>query len=152
MYSIAACVYLATRLEKVPIMIADIAESFGIDYTRLGRTFLLIKKGLFISLPGLNMEGLVRRFVTELNVKVVDKAACNMAIVVMDYMNDFWMGMGYTPGSICGAAVLVAIRCLCIKVTPKAVAEVAKVNVRTIFSRLRDIGETDIAKMNVFGA
>ena len=70
----AACLYIACRKSKFPILLIDFADYLEVNVHHLGRTFRkFVKELLAGDLPGIDLEEMINKFCENQDLELGDK-------------------------------------------------------------------------------
>ncbi|KDN52444.1 hypothetical protein K437DRAFT_293054 [Tilletiaria anomala UBC 951] len=153
-YSYGACVYLAFRRKKIPIMLIEIADLIKVNVFVLGRAYLRLAQLLRFdpeqrSIDIMEPSIYIRRFARLLDFgdeyeRVVEDASR----LCIRFKND-WLVQGRRPSGITGACLLLAARMNNFRRSVAEVVQVVKVADVTLKKRLDEFRATPAAKMSI---
>ncbi|KAM0688680.1 transcription factor TFIIIB subunit brf1 [Conglomerata obtusa] len=69
LYTLAACLYVTCRMERMPMMIVDFSGLLRISCAGIGKVYGRIKKKLFLRVKGCEAEMYIRRYVQQLGIR-----------------------------------------------------------------------------------
>ncbi|ESN96004.1 hypothetical protein HELRODRAFT_193467 [Helobdella robusta] len=143
----AACLYIACRTEKKPLMLLDFSDKLGTDVYTLGHTYLQLSKDLYIAIPAIvcNIESML----SSCNLPEKTLEVAGLLTRLVGRMSRDWMVQGRRPSGICGAALLVAARIFDFNRTIKDMMKVVRIGEQTIKKRLLEFEKTPSSKLTV---
>ncbi|MDK2853194.1 MAG: transcription initiation factor [Thermococcaceae archaeon] len=135
---IAACVYAACRLLKIPRTLDEIAEVSKVDKKEIGRSFRFIARHLNLTPKKLFVKptDYVNKFADELN---LSEKVRRKAIEILEEAYQRGLTSGKSPAGLVAAALYIASLMEGEKRTQREVAEVARVTEVTVRNRYREI-------------
>ncbi len=136
---IAACVYAACRLLKVPRTLDEIADISRVDKKEIGRSFRYIARNLNLTPPKklfVKPTDYVNKFADELN---LSEKVRRRAIKILEEAYEKGLTSGKSPAGLVGAALYIASLIEDEKRTQREVAEVARVTEVTVRNRYKEL-------------
>jgi len=135
---IAACVYAACRLLKIPRTLDEITEISRVDKKEIGRSFRFIARNLNLTPKKLFVKptDYVNKFADELG---LSEKVRRKAIELLDEAYDKGLTSGKSPAGLVGAALYIAGLLEGEKRTQREVAEVARVTEVTVRNRYKEL-------------
>jgi len=133
---VAACLYIACRLYKLPRSLDDIAEYTKTQKKEIARCFRLLVRELNIKIPVSGASDYIPQMISALGLggKVEAKAK-----EILEQAKNTGITAGKDPAGVAAAAVYIAARLCGIKKTQKDIAQVAGVTEVTVRNRYREI-------------
>ncbi|MEM0014513.1 MAG: transcription initiation factor IIB [Zestosphaera sp.] len=133
---VAACLYIACRLYKLPRSLDDIAEYTKTQKKEIARCFRLLVRELNIRIPVSGASDYVPQMISALGLggRVEAKAR-----EILEQAKSTGITAGKDPAGVAAAAVYIAARLCGIKKTQKDIAQVAGVTEVTVRNRYREI-------------
>jgi len=133
---VAACVYIACRMNDVPRTLDEVVRASGVHKKELGRTYRQLTRTLKIKILPIDVTEYVHRFSTILKLPP-EVTATAIEIIQKAKENDITAGRG--PAGIAAAAVYLACVRHGIKKTQKEIAEIAGVTEVTVRNRYKEL-------------
>jgi len=135
---IAACVYAACRLLKVPRTLDEIAEVSRVDKKEIGRSFRFIARHLNLTPKKLFVKptDYVHKFADELG---LSEKVRRRAIQILEEAYEKGLTSGKSPAGLVAAALYIAGLLEGEKRTQREVAEVARVTEVTVRNRYKEL-------------
>jgi transcription initiation factor TFIIB len=127
---IAASIYTACRIRKIPITIEELSLNSRIDKKELGRCYRLILTELGIKSPSTSPKDFVSRFTSEL---------CNRAMQILEKARRIGILGGKDPSGMAAASIYVSAILEGEKRTQREVANVAKITEVTVRNRYKEL-------------
>ena len=133
---IAAAVYAACRLRKVPRTLIEIASQSRVNRKELGRCYRLILRKLSLKIPIANPIDFIPKFGQELKLsgKTLEKA-----IEILQEAKKARITAGKDPTGLAAAAIYIAGLLTGEKRTQREIAEVAHVTEVTVRNRYKEL-------------
>ncbi|KAM0674582.1 transcription factor TFIIIB subunit brf1 [Gurleya vavrai] len=165
LYTLAACLYISCRMEKMPMMIVDFSALMRISCGKLGKVYGNIVNKLGLKIQNNDASFYLKKYIEQLNlknkikedfdeknneiylIKKMDPLALTNRIV--SWMKRDWIITGRRPNNVCGAAIVISSRILGDERSIEEVAKVVKGGVSTIQKRIKEISDTETAEMNL---
>lgn len=137
---IAACVYAACRLLKVPRTLDEIADVSRVDKKEIGRSFRFIARHLNLTPKKLFVKptDYVNKFADELG---LSEKVRRRAIEILEEAYQRGLTSGKSPAGLVAAALYIASLMEGEKRTQREVAEVARVTEVTVRNRYKELVE-----------
>ncbi|WP_297500971.1 transcription initiation factor IIB [Thermococcus sp.] len=137
---IAACVYAACRLLKVPRTLDEIADISRVDKKEIGRSFRFIARHLNLTPKKLFVKptDYVNKFADELD---LSEKVRRRAIEILEEAYQKGLTSGKSPAGLVAAALYIAGLLEGEKRTQREVAEVARVTEVTVRNRYKELVE-----------
>nr|CAA50006.1 transcription factor IIB [Pyrococcus woesei] len=136
----AACVYAACRLLKVPRTLDEIADIARVDKKEIGRSYRFIARNLNLTPKKLFVKptDYVNKFADELG---LSEKVRRRAIEILDEAYKRGLTSGKSPAGLVAAALYIASLLEGEKRTQREVAEVARVTEVTVRNRYKELVE-----------
>ncbi|PWN25005.1 hypothetical protein BDZ90DRAFT_256280 [Jaminaea rosea] len=148
-YTVAACLYVACRMDKTTHMLIDFADSMNINVFTLGRHYLKLIRALNLQLPVIDPAIYILRFAALLHFgEEVHRVAADATRLVKRFDKD-WIIQGRRPAGVCGAALLLAARMNNFRRSMNEIVQVVKMADVTIRERLKEFKRTPTAQLSV---
>ncbi|MBO8174378.1 MAG: transcription initiation factor IIB [Thermococcus sp.] len=137
---IAACVYAACRLLKIPRTLDEIADIARVDKKEIGRSFRFIARNLNLTPKKLFVKptDYVNKFADELG---LSEKVRRRAIELLEEAYNRGLTSGKSPAGLVAAALYIASLLEGEKRTQREVAEVARVTEVTVRNRYKELVE-----------
>jgi len=137
---IAACVYAACRLLKIPRTLDEIADIAKVDKKEIGRSFRFIARNLNLTPKKLFVKptDYVNKFADELG---LSERTRRRAIELLERAYEMGLTSGKSPAGLVAAALYIAGLLEGEKRTQREVAEVARVTEVTVRNRYKEMVE-----------
>lgn len=147
--TVAACLYIATRMEKTAHILLDFSDALGVNVAEIGAVYLKISK--LLRQEDICLEDatiLISRFVLllslpEKSVPVVSKVAKR----VITLMDKAWITVGKPVLGILGASLFIGCRAANVHRTINEIAAAVHVSPSTIQKRLEEVKESNIGEL-----
>lgn len=133
---IAASIYTACRIRKIPYTIEELSQNSRIDKKELGRCYRLLLTELGIKSPSTSPKDFVFRFTSELSLR---SETCNRAIQILDQARKLGILGGKDPSGMAAASIYVSAILEGEKRTQREVANVAKITEVTVRNRYKEL-------------
>ncbi len=133
----AACVYAASRFQKLPRPLDDVSENAQADKEDIARTYRRLSEKLELAVPITYPSDLLPGIASELKVppNVLERANALIEATEEEAL------VGKNPSSVAAAAIYRAAKQLEQPITQSAVAEASGVTEVTVRARLKDLAE-----------
>ncbi len=139
---IAASIYYACRIKKVPITLQEILSQSGDSDKDVRRSYRTLIKELKLKAPNTTPRALIPKFIGELNLNTdIERLADK---IVKTFTSNFPIS-GKDPKGICAGAIYIAVKLKKLNFTQKEIAEKVGVTEITLRSRYKEI----MKKLNV---
>ncbi|AFK22130.1 transcription initiation factor IIB [Pyrococcus sp. ST04] len=137
---IAACVYAACRLLKIPRTLDEIADIARVDKKEIGRSFRFIARNLNLTPKKLFVKptDYVTKFADELG---LSEKTRRRAVEILEMAYKLGITSGKSPAGLVAAALYIASLLEGEKRTQREVAEVARVTEVTVRNRYKELVE-----------
>eukprot|EP00767_Chilomastix_cuspidata_P004459 gnl/Chilomastix_cuspidata/4602.p1 GENE.gnl/Chilomastix_cuspidata/4602~~gnl/Chilomastix_cuspidata/4602.p1 ORF type:complete len:448 (-),score=185.97 gnl/Chilomastix_cuspidata/4602:38-1381(-) len=146
----AACLYMATRMEKAPNILLDFANIIRVNMFKIGSAYLrLVRLLRQTEIDQIDPCIYLHRFAFQLQLGKKKTPVIRTAIRIIGSMNRDWISVGRKPLGLCGAALVIACRVHDQPRTVQEVADTVHVATSTIQKRLDDFKRTAAAKLTV---
>jgi len=141
---IAACVYAACRLLKVPRTLDEIAEVSRVDKKEIGKSYRFVVRHLNLTPKKLFIKptDYVNKFADELD---LSERTRKRAIEILEKASELGLTSGKSPAGLVAAALYIAGLLEGERRTQREVAEVARVTEVTVRNRYKEL----IEKLNL---
>jgi len=141
----AACLYLVCRLDKLPHMLIDFADTLQVNVYTLGRVFRKLHRFLQLgnnthyNVPYVDPSLYIDRFAAKLEFGEKTHDVALSALRIMASMKREWLFDGRRPSGLVGAALLVAARAHGFMRTKQEVIRVVRTCDSTLNRRLQEL-------------
>lgn len=146
---IAACIYIACRIEGTPHMLLDLSDVLQVNVYELGKTYLKFVSVLCLKFPELDPCLYIPRFAHQLEFGNKTHAVSTTAMRLVQRMKRDWMNTGRRPSGLCGAALLVAARLHDFNRTIKDIIKIVRVCEATVRKRLTEFSDTPTSQLTL---
>lgn len=146
---VAACLYLACRVECTPHMLLDLSDLLQVNVYTLGKTYVRLLQELHINVPAIDPCLYIQRFSHKLEFGEKTHVVSMTALRLVSRMKRDWMHTGRRPSGLCGAALLVSARLHNFNRTQRQIIKVVKVCDATLRKRLTEFEETPSGQLTV---
>ncbi|MHA1820422.1 MAG: transcription initiation factor IIB [Promethearchaeota archaeon] len=133
---IAASIYTACRLRKIPITIDELAKNTRINKKDLGRCYRLILWSLKIKIPASSPKDFIIRFISELKLNTRTQ---NRAYKILERATKLGLANGKDPSGMAAACIYVASMLEGEHRTQREIANIAKITEVTVRNRYKEI-------------
>ena len=147
-----AAIYIACRLQEVPMLLVDFEDSSGIDAFTIGKCFIDImrkmrqqKDPLFTCVKLIDPSLFIRKFCNKLSLGDKQLEVTKTANKVFQRMDRDWMSAGRRPAGLCGAAIALACKIHSVEVDVNRILGVVKIGGCTLRRRLEEFKRLPIA-------
>ncbi|MBD3351970.1 MAG: transcription initiation factor IIB [Candidatus Lokiarchaeota archaeon] len=138
----AASIYTACRIRKIPITIDELSMNSRIDKKELGRCYRLLLWELGIKIPSRSPKNFVSRFVSEL---CLSSNTQRRALIILNKARKIGLIGGKDPSGMAAASIYVAAIQEGEKRTQREIASIAKITEVTVRNRYKEL----INKLNL---
>ncbi|KAJ8044632.1 Transcription factor IIIB 90 kDa subunit [Holothuria leucospilota] len=146
---VAACLYLACRVECTPHMLLDLSDLLQVNVYVLGKTYVKLSQELHIFVPAIDPCLYIPRFAHKLEFGDKTHTVSMTALRLVSRMKRDWMHTGRRPSGLCGAALLVSARLHNFNRTQRQIIKVVKVCDATLRKRLSEFEDTPSGQLTV---
>lgn len=133
---VAASIYTACRLSKMPRTLDDFAQNTRINRRDLGRCFRLLLRELEIHIPTVKPTVFVSKFANELQ---ISNQSQQMAVDILERAKRIGITIGKDPTGLAAASIYVAALSNGEKKTQREIAKVANITEVTVRNRYKEI-------------
>jgi transcription initiation factor TFIIB len=133
---VAATVYAAARVRRVPRTLEEIAEETRINKKELGRCYRLLIRKLSLTIPLASPVDYLVRFGTELGLSGVCQ---RNAATILSSAKENGLTAGKDPTGLAAAAIYISGILKSERRTQRAIAEVARVTEVTVRNRYKEL-------------
>lgn len=133
---IAAAVYAACRIRKVPRTLIEIASQSRVNRKELGRCYRLLLRKLQLSIPIANPIDFIPRFGAELS---LSGRTLKKAVEILNQAKKNRITAGKDPTGLAAAAIYIAGLLTGERRTQREIAEVARVTEVTVRNRYKEL-------------
>ncbi len=133
---VAATVYAAARVRRVPRTLDEIAEETRINKKELGRCYRLLIRKLSLTIPLASPVDYLVRFGTELGLSGVCQ---RNAATILSSAKESGLTAGKDPTGLAAAAIYISGIVKAERRTQRAIAEVARVTEVTVRNRYKEL-------------
>jgi transcription initiation factor TFIIB len=133
---VAASIYTACRLAKIPRTLDDFAQNTRINRRDLGRCFRLLLRELEIHIPTVKPTVFVSKFANELQISNESQV---MAVQILERAKKVGITIGKDPTGLAAASIYVAALSNGEKKTQREIAKVANITEVTVRNRYKEI-------------
>ncbi|MBN1213891.1 MAG: transcription initiation factor IIB [Candidatus Lokiarchaeota archaeon] len=133
---IAASIYYACRIKKVPITLQEILGQSDDNDKDVRRAYRALIKELKLKAPNTNPRSLIPKFIAELN---LNNEVERIADKIVDTFSNHFPISGKDPKGICAGAIYIATRLKNLDFTQKEIAEKIGITEITLRSRYKEL-------------
>jgi transcription initiation factor TFIIB len=133
---VAASIYTACRIRKIPITIDDLSINTRINKKDLGRCYRLILWKLDIKIPTASPKDFVSKFASDL---VLSSNVQRKAVGILEQAQKLGITGGKDPSGLAAASIYVAAIQVNERRTQREVANIAKITEVTVRNRYKEL-------------
>uniref|UniRef100_A0A0K0EF87 B-related factor 1 n=1 Tax=Strongyloides stercoralis TaxID=6248 RepID=A0A0K0EF87_STRER len=146
---VAACLYMACRLQNTAHLLLDFSDVTQVNVFDLGRTLNFVARSLKINLPVTDPCLYVLRFAVLLEFGDKQKEVVSLATRIVQRMKMDWIDTGRRPTGLCGAALLLAARSYNFNRSVSDVVRVVHVSESVVRKRLEEFSNTPSSMLTI---
>jgi len=146
---VAACLYMACRMENSQHMLIDFSDALSVNVYTLGTCFLKFRRMLGYKLKIVDPALYVYRFAAHLDLGDKTNPVALTALRIVGRMQRDWIVAGRRPAGICAAALLIAARAHGFSRSKHDVTKVLRVCGVTVQSRVREFEHTPSSSLTL---
>jgi transcription initiation factor TFIIB len=139
---IAACIYLAIRLKKLPRTLQEILEESSENEKDIRRCYRVLIRELNIKSPNTNPSALIPTYIANLN---LNHEILEIATKIVNTFSTKFSTSGKDPKGIVAGAIYLACRIKDLELTQRQIADVVGITEVTLRSRFKELS----TKLNI---
>lgn len=146
---VAACLYMACRMENSQHMLIDFSDALQVNVYTLGTCFLKFRRLLGCPLAIIDPALYIYRFAAHLDLGEKANAVGLTALRIVSRMKRDWIVSGRRPAGICAAALLIASRAHGFSRSQQDVTKVLRVCGMTVLNRVKEFEYTPSSSLTL---